>query len=114
MIRLEPIYINGECLQFIDKEQQSLSRVGGAWYDTALYALTPAQVAMLEGAEPEPSGLRFAAERLLTWAERQDCQHEETYRGGFIWTICHDCGRKWADDKGGFVPYQGNSCGLAI
>lgn len=29
------------------------------------------------------------------------CTHEETYRGGVLWTICSDCGRKWADDEGG-------------
>lgn len=33
------------------------------------------------------------------------CTHEETYRGGAIWTICPQCDRKWADDQGGFVPY---------
>jgi iron complex transport system substrate-binding protein len=34
--------------------------------------------------------------------------HEDTYRGGSIWTICSACGMKWADDngRGGFVPYQ--------
>jgi hypothetical protein len=30
-----------------------------------------------------------------------DCQHDTTYRAGAIWEICHDCGRKWADDEGG-------------
>ena len=33
------------------------------------------------------------------------CTHEETHRGGTIWTICDACGQKWADDEGGFQPY---------
>lgn len=37
--------------------------------------------------------------------EREQCYHEDTYRGGAIWTICNGCGRKWADDEGGFVPF---------
>lgn len=47
-----------------------------------------------------------AAKALLRYAERNECSHEETHRGGAIWTICDDCGRKWADDEGGFKPYQ--------
>ncbi len=30
------------------------------------------------------------------------CFHENTHRGGVLWTICDDCGQKWADDRGGF------------
>jgi hypothetical protein len=45
----------------------------------------------------------------LRWAireiERSTCTHEETHRGGAIWTICDHCDSKWADDEGGFVPY---------
>lgn len=40
---------------------------------------------------------------LLGEIDRNTCPHEDTYRGGFLWTICHGCGRKWADDEGGFV-----------
>lgn len=40
----------------------------------------------------------------LYWKEQ--CMHEETYRGGTIWTICQACGRKWADDEGGFKPHE--------
>jgi hypothetical protein len=43
---------------------------------------------------------------LLDRWDRETCVHEETHRGGFIWTICNQCGRKWADDEGGFVPYS--------
>lgn len=53
-------------------------------------------------------------ERVLTEAldnaikeiERNTCTHEDTHRGGAIWTICEGCGMKWADDEGGFQPYQ--------
>jgi hypothetical protein len=37
--------------------------------------------------------------------DRETCTHEETYRGGAIWTVCSRCERKWADDRGGFIPY---------
>lgn len=41
---------------------------------------------------------------LLAYAERKTCLHEETHRGGTLWTICDSCGMKWADDKGGLSP----------
>ena len=31
--------------------------------------------------------------------------HENTHRGGAIWTICDDCGQKWADDEGGMPGF---------
>jgi hypothetical protein len=31
---------------------------------------------------------------------------QQTSRGGVIWTICDDCGMKWADDRGGFKPHK--------
>lgn len=40
---------------------------------------------------------------------RNVCFHETTHRGGFIWTICDDCGQKWADDRGGFKPFKAPS-----
>ena len=49
--------------------------------------------------------LRTALQELLTYAERQTCQHDDTHRAG-IWTVCDTCGRKWADDEGGFIPYE--------
>lgn len=48
--------------------------------------------------------LRAALTDLLAWAEAQRCDHETLERGGAIWTLCADCGRKWADDEGGFQP----------
>jgi len=47
-----------------------------------------------------------ALDSLLGYAEEQECRHEETYRDGTLWTICEDCGQKWADDLGGFEPYE--------
>jgi hypothetical protein len=45
----------------------------------------------------------------LNWAlqemERQHCRHEDIDRGGCRWTIGRMCGKKWADDQGGFVEY---------
>jgi ribosomal protein L37AE/L43A len=49
--------------------------------------------------------LHDALKNLLSYAERNECHHENTHRGGIIWTICDDCGMKWADDEGGFKPY---------
>lgn len=43
---------------------------------------------------------------LLDYVDRNACRHENVYRGGVIWTICPDCGHKWADDEGGFQPYE--------
>ena len=44
--------------------------------------------------------------KITNFAEMYQCEHEDTYRGGAIWTICSQCGRKWADDEGGFVTYE--------
>jgi hypothetical protein len=49
---------------------------------------------------------RKALADLLAHVDRETCTHEETHRGGVLWTICDSCGRKWADDEGGFVPHQ--------
>jgi hypothetical protein len=53
----------------------------------------------------EAVGLKAAARQALDDWDRNTCRHETTHRGGSIWTICDDCGREWADDRGGFVPY---------
>lgn len=53
----------------------------------------------------ETERLRKVLGDLLEFAERQECTHEDTYRGGTIWTICSACGQKWADDEGGFPGY---------
>lgn len=59
-------------------------------------------------AAPAPSSLAGGEvlEALLDHIDSQTCTHENTKRGGTIWTICEDCGRRWADDEGGFKPHQ--------
>lgn len=52
------------------------------------------------------NALREAAETALAFMEARECHHETTHRGGVIWTICDGCGKKWADDEGGFVGYR--------
>lgn len=49
---------------------------------------------------------RGALEGMLRLYDANACRHETTHRGGSIWTICEDCGQKWADDRGGFKPYR--------
>ncbi|MHB8284374.1 MAG: hypothetical protein ACYDD1_06830 [Caulobacteraceae bacterium] len=56
---------------------------------------------MEEGREEQ---LAVALTALLDYAEAQICLHEDLKRGGVLWTICGQCGRKWADDEGGFTP----------
>jgi hypothetical protein len=50
--------------------------------------------------------LREALEWCVNKIDAEICTHEETYRGGSIWTICRNCDMKWADDRGGFKPYS--------
>lgn len=50
--------------------------------------------------------LKEGLENLLRFAECQICYHESTHRGGSIWTICDDCGAKWADDEGGKPKFK--------
>lgn len=50
--------------------------------------------------------LVMALEDLLKYADMNTCRHEETHRGGSIWTICDQCGQKWADDEGGMPRYE--------
>jgi hypothetical protein len=48
-----------------------------------------------------------ALKEVTRYAEMHHCSHEETYRGGFIWEICSQCGMKWADDEGGMPEDAG-------
>lgn len=49
---------------------------------------------------------RLRLQNILDELDQNTCTHENTHRGGIIWTICGDCGRKWADDEGGFQPHE--------
>lgn len=50
--------------------------------------------------------LRVHLRAVLRAWDNNICTHEETHRGGTIWTICDRCEAKWADDRGGFIPYS--------
>jgi len=50
--------------------------------------------------------IRTLMQALIAHIDRETCTHEETHRGGAIWTICDGCGAKWADDEGGYKPYE--------
>lgn len=69
------------------------------YIDRARAAITAYQAEAWQG---EPVAV---LRQLLDHVDRETCVHEDTHRGGFIWTICGQCGRRWADDEGGFVPY---------
>ncbi len=66
------------------------------WRDRALKA---------EAAPIVPQGWRDALQWAVDKIDAEICTHDETYRGGAIWTICRGCGAKWADDEGGLIPY---------
>lgn len=57
-------------------------------------------------AEDECEALRKALRACVGLHDRETCVHETCERGGVLWTICCDCGRKWADDEGGFTPHE--------
>lgn len=59
-----------------------------------------------EAVQAELDALREKTRALIRYAEINECTHDETHRGGSLWTICDRCGRKWADDQGGFKPYE--------
>ena len=70
-----------------------------------LLAAAPAHPAERQE-QGEVQRLREALKHLLSYAERQICEHEETHRGGAIWEICDMCGAKWADDEGGKPEFK--------
>lgn len=50
--------------------------------------------------------LKTVVKGLVDLYEMNHCAHESLTRGGIQWTICEDCGMKWADDEGGFEPKE--------
>lgn len=73
----------------------------------------PEAIAAAIRALPLPTGaaigddmVRKVLADLLQYVVTNECTHEDTHRGGSIWTICDACDRKWADDEGGFQPYS--------
>lgn len=49
---------------------------------------------------------RHRLQSLLDYVDVNTCKHENTHRGGVQWTICANCGAKWADGEGGFKPHE--------
>lgn len=95
---------------------EAVARIIAKWVDDERFADAPAFrmaareiIAALAAspAAPAAAGVdaREALKALLDHVDVETCVHEETHRGGFLWTICDQCGRKWADDEGGFVPH---------
>ena len=85
------------------KQLAEFPDLGEELQQIALQRLTEA--GEIQAALERIAGLEAALRDLLSYVERNECQHEDTHRGGAIWTICDGCGMKWADDKGGFRPY---------
>lgn len=86
------------------RADQILKETDGKLLDTAekCRALTT-RIAELEA---ENERLREAGRGLLQHVDDQTCTHESVHRGGTIWTICDECGKEWADDRGGFQPHE--------
>jgi hypothetical protein len=68
--------------------------------------ITKFREASTEKLEADLAVLARSLRAALDHYERNICFHEETYRGGNIWTICDQCGAKWADDEGGFTNFK--------
>ncbi|WP_454676633.1 hypothetical protein [Achromobacter marplatensis] len=49
---------------------------------------------------------RAALSGLLDYVDRNTCTHENRHKVGTLWTICDDCGRKWASDRNPYTPHQ--------
>ena len=49
---------------------------------------------------------RAALSGLLDYVDRNTCTHENRHKAGTLWTICDDCGRKWASDRNPYTPHQ--------
>lgn len=61
---------------------------------------------MSSNSTPTKQELAESLHALLDNYDFTVCRHENTSRGGTLWTLCDDCSESWADDKGGFVPYK--------
>jgi hypothetical protein len=108
-------------------EVQSLIAHLSTWLSTGSFSLTPPvstqidsgasltadrdftppspEKPVVQPTESDSTGLleecRDTITALVSHIEMQTCSHEDTHRGGSIWTICSACGMKWADDEGG-------------
>ena len=78
----------------------------GSFTLCSIHAVARAIMSAREANRQRIEALEAALKRLLDRDERNTCQHEDTHRGGFLWTICDACGSKWADDEGGKSDWQ--------
>jgi hypothetical protein len=78
----------------------------GDWYEFDAKTWVPGAAAELRRLHSVNAELLVALQKLLRRDELNTCQHHETHRGGVLWTICSDCGRKWADDEGGMPKWR--------
>lgn len=89
----------------LDEDQLALAYLDAQERRDAARAAFTAAAAKVGEREAE---LRSALRWAISEIDRNTCQHDETHRGGAIWTICDLCDKKWADDEGGFKPYVEN------
>lgn len=66
-----------------------------------------------EISKPQLQVIKSVIQDLIDEVDRNTCPHEDTHRGGNIWTICDGCGAKWADDEGGFVDHVDSDAMMA-
>lgn len=94
------------CMARAYERVHSLPRVSDTELANRVGVAKEALRIVLAAAPVREEGVSAAIIRaLLDHVDRDTCQHDNLKRGGVQWTICEDCGRKWADDQGGFKPY---------
>lgn len=97
-VRQVPSYnVYSDREDYYAEEQEKWNRSA----DTLYSLLFPKKVNKKDESEKNYDPLIRAMQNLIDYAERQICPHDHTHRGGAIWEICDDCGKKWADDEGG-------------
>lgn len=77
--------------------------------DRLRYLRQHADAKLVAKAADRIDALEGALGGLLSYVERNTCQHDETHRGGALWEICDQCGTKWADDRGGKPKFKWHS-----
>lgn len=85
-------------------DEAEIKRLNAAWGSAVQQAMSNGQAASIlrEQRSEDEALMRDALEALrgaVLEADKHECAHDETYRGGTIWTICRTCGAKWADDE---------------
>lgn len=92
-----------ERTSLIETKREQIERLQSHW--KLAEEQVAEQMVTLNSAGARIKALEEALSHALDHYDRNTCLHESVHRGGSIWTICDDCGRQWADDKGGFQPH---------